>query len=169
MRATTVPSVGAEAIVNTHWADGGSGTAETARRRLSSWSRAAAPSTAPLYPDAMSLFRKNRDGRQGDLPRRQTVTADRSRSATQLAQWEEAGYGDLPVCMAKTQYSFTTDPNWRGAPTGFDLPIREVRLSAGAGFVVAICGEIMTMPGLPKVPAAESIRLNEAGDIEGLF
>ena len=71
--------------------------------------------------------------------------------------------------MAKTQYSFTTDPNWRGAPTGFDLPVREVRLSAGAGFVVAICGEIMTMPGLPKVPAAESIRLNEAGDIEGLF
>ena len=87
----------------------------------------------------------------------------------QLKEWEEAGYGNLPVCMAKTQYSFTTDPNRRGAPEGFDLPVREVRLSAGAGFVVAICGEIMTMPGLPKKPAAETIGLNEQGEIEGLF
>ena len=79
------------------------------------------------------------------------------------------GYKNLPVCMAKTQYSFTTDPNARGAPTGHTLPIREVRLSAGAGFVVAICGEIMTMPGLPKVPSAEVIRINEAGQIDGLF
>jgi formate--tetrahydrofolate ligase len=87
----------------------------------------------------------------------------------QLKAWEEAGYGNLPVCMAKTQYSFSTDPNLRGAPTGHSLPVREVRLSAGAGFIVAICGEIMTMPGLPRTPAAESIMLNEAGDIEGLF
>ena len=87
----------------------------------------------------------------------------------QLAVWEEQGYGKLPVCMAKTQYSFSTDPNQRGAPTGFDLPVREVRLSAGAGFIVAICGEIMTMPGLPRVPSAEAIHINDEGDIEGLF
>ena len=87
----------------------------------------------------------------------------------QLKQWEEAGYKNLPVCMAKTQYSFTTDPNARGAPTGFSIPVREVRLSAGAGFIVAICGEIMTMPGLPRVPSAENIRLNDIGDVEGLF
>ena len=79
------------------------------------------------------------------------------------------GYGKLPVCIAKTQYSFTTDPNQRGAPTGFTIPVREVRLSAGAGFIVAICGEIMTMPGLPKVPSAEFIRFNEKGQIDGLF
>jgi formate--tetrahydrofolate ligase len=87
----------------------------------------------------------------------------------QLKKWEDDGFGNLPVCMAKTQYSFTTDPTRRGAPTGHGLPVREVRLSAGAGFIVAICGEIMTMPGLPRVPAAESICLNEQGEIEGLF
>jgi formate--tetrahydrofolate ligase len=87
----------------------------------------------------------------------------------QLKQWEEQGYGNLPVCMAKTQYSFTTDPTQRGAPVGFSIPVREVRLSAGAGFVVAICGEVMTMPGLPSVPAAESIRINDDGVIDGLF
>ena len=86
-----------------------------------------------------------------------------------MKAWEDAGYGDLPVCMAKTQYSFSTDPNLRGAPTGHSLPIREVRLSAGAGFVVVVCGEIMTMPGLPRVPSAEAIRLNADGQIEGLF
>lgn len=88
---------------------------------------------------------------------------------TQLKDWEEQGYGHLPVCMAKTQYSFSTDPNLRGAPTGHSVPVREVRLSAGAGFVVAVCGEIMTMPGLPRNPSAETIMLNEDGQIEGLF
>jgi formate--tetrahydrofolate ligase len=87
----------------------------------------------------------------------------------QLKGWQDAGYGNLPVCMAKTQYSFSTDPNLRGAPTGHVVPVREVRLSAGAGFVVAICGEIMTMPGLPKVPSSEKIYLNDKGQIEGLF
>ena len=96
------------------------------------------------------------------------VVAEPSVSA-QLSAWEAAGHGRLPVCMAKTQYSFSTDPDRRGAPTGFVVPIREVRLAAGAGFVVAICGEIMTMPGLPRVPAAESIRLTAEGRIEGLF
>src|SRR4029078_11669984 len=86
-----------------------------------------------------------------------------------IKEWEKAGYGKVPVCMAKTKYSFSTDPELRGAPTHHVVPIREVRLSAGAGFVVVICGEIMTMPGLPKVPAAEAIRLDEAGQVEGLF
>ena len=96
------------------------------------------------------------------------VLADKS-IRDQLKAWEAAGYGHLPICMAKTQYSFSTDPNLRGAPTGHSVPVREVRLSAGAGFVVVICGEIMTMPGLPKVPSAEVIRLNDAGQVEGLF
>ena len=96
------------------------------------------------------------------------VLADKS-IRDQLRQWSDAGYGHLPVCMAKTQYSFSTDPNLRGAPVGHSVPIREVRLSAGAGFIVVICGAIMTMPGLPSVPAAEAIHLNEAGNIEGLF
>jgi formate--tetrahydrofolate ligase len=87
----------------------------------------------------------------------------------QLRAWETAGYGHLPVCMAKTQYSFSTDPSLRGAPTGHSMPVREVRLSAGAGFIVVICGEIMTMPGLPRTPSAEQIMLNEEGLIEGLF
>ena len=96
------------------------------------------------------------------------VLADKS-IRDQLRQWGDAGYGHLPVCMAKTQYSFSTDPNLRGAPVGHSVPVREVRLSAGAGFIVVVCGAIMTMPGLPSVPAAEAIRLNDSGDIEGLF
>jgi formate--tetrahydrofolate ligase len=120
-----------------------------------------------LYPDEMGLFEKietiaKRIYRAGE------VIAD-TKIRAQLKEWEAQGYGSLPVCMAKTQYSFTTDPERRGAPTGHSVPVREVRLSAGAGFVVAICGEIMTMPGLPKVPAAETIRLNADGDVEGLF
>ena len=87
----------------------------------------------------------------------------------QLEQWEKAGYGHLPVCIAKTQYSFSTDPELRGAPSGHVVPVREVRLAAGAGFIVAICGKITTMPGLPRSPAAERIFLNDQGEIEGLF
>jgi formate--tetrahydrofolate ligase len=96
------------------------------------------------------------------------VTADKA-VRDQLHIWEEQGYGHLPVCMAKTQYSFSTDPSLRGAPEGHIVPVREVRLSAGAGFVVAITGEIMTMPGLPRSPSAERIYLNDQGYIEGLF
>ena len=99
--------------------------------------------------------------------RAEEVLADK-KIRDQLRSWEEQGYGNLPVCMAKTQYSFSTDPNLRGAPTGHSVPVREVRLSAGAGFIVAICGEIMTMPGLPSVPAAEAIHMNSDGEIEGL-
>ena len=120
-----------------------------------------------LYPDEMGLADKI------DTICRRIYRADGAQMdgkiRAQLKQWEDQGHGHLPVCMAKTQYSFSTDPEARGAPTGFTIPVREVRLSAGAGFVVAICGEIMTMPGLPRVPSAEAIGLNDAGDIEGLF
>jgi formate--tetrahydrofolate ligase len=122
---------------------------------------------APLYPDAMGLMKKIETIAKR-IYRADEVLAD-NKVRDQLRQWEDDGFGHLPVCMAKTQFSFTTDPTRRGAPNGHSLPIREVRLSAGAGFVVAICGEIMTMPGLPRVPAAETIRLNDAGEIEGLF
>jgi formate--tetrahydrofolate ligase len=122
---------------------------------------------APLYPDEMPLFQKIETVAKR-IYHADEVIADKSVRA-QLKTWEEAGYGNLPVCMAKTQYSFSTDPNLRGAPTDHSVPVREVRLSAGAGFIVAICGEIMTMPGLPRVPSAEVIRLNKAGDVEGLF
>ena len=122
---------------------------------------------APIYPDDMPLFEKIETIAKR-IYRADEVLADK-KIRDQLAQWEEQGYGHLPVCMAKTQYSFSTDPNQRGAPTGHSVPVRGVRLSAGAGFIVAICGEIMTMPGLPSVPAAESIRLNDDGEIEGLF
>jgi formate--tetrahydrofolate ligase len=122
---------------------------------------------APLYPDDMGLFDKI-DTIARRIYRADAATAD-DKVRRQLADWEAAGYGHLPVCMAKTQYSFSTDPDARGAPTGFTLPVREVRLSAGAGFVVAICGDIMTMPGLPRVPAAESIGLDGNGAVDGLF
>ena len=122
---------------------------------------------SPLYPSEMPLFEKIETIAKR-IYRADEVLADK-KIRDQLKQWEEQGYGNLPVCMAKTQYSFTTDPNRRGAPTGHSVPIREVRLSAGAGFVVVICGEIMTMPGLPKVPSAEVIRINTDGVVEGLF
>ncbi|MCY4258832.1 MAG: formate--tetrahydrofolate ligase, partial [Rhodobacteraceae bacterium] len=121
----------------------------------------------PLYPDSLTLVEKI-ETISRTIYRADSVAMD-TKIRAQLEQWEEAGYGSLPICMAKTQYSFTTDPNVRGAPSGHTIPVREVRLAAGAGFVVVICGEIMTMPGLPRVPAAESIHLNDAGEIEGLF
>ncbi|MGQ3179083.1 MAG: formate--tetrahydrofolate ligase, partial [Blastomonas fulva] len=122
---------------------------------------------APLYPDELPLIDKintvaTRIYRAGSVAASPAILA-------QLGRWEGAGYGHLPVCMAKTQYSFSADPTLLGAPSGHVLPVREVKLSAGAGFVVAICGEIMTMPGLPRVPAAESIRFDTRGEIEGLF
>jgi formate--tetrahydrofolate ligase len=159
-------SVGAEAILNTHWANGGEGIVETAKKVVE-LAESGVAAYAPLYADDKGLFEKIETVAK-EIYRAGSVSADK-KIRDQLKAWEDAGYRDLPVCMAKTQYSFSTDPNLRGAPTGFDLPVREVRLSAGAGFVVAICGEIMTMPGLPRVPSAEAIKLNADGDIEGLF
>ena len=157
---------GADAVVNTHWADGGDGITETAKKVVELVEGGTA-AYKPLYPDDLSLAEKIETIAK-EIYRADDVVIDKA-IRTQLQAWEDAGYKDLPICMAKTQYSFTTDPNWRGAPTGFSIPIREVRLSAGAGFVVAICGEIMTMPGLPRVPAAETIRINDDGLIDGLF
>ena len=161
-----VASQGAEAILCRHWAQGSAGIEDLARKVVE-LAESGQSQFAPLYPDEMPLFEKI-DTIVKRIYRGSEAIADKS-VRDQLHQWEQQGYGNLPVCMAKTQYSFSTDPNLRGAPTGHVVPVREVRLSAGAGFVVAICGEIMTMPGLPKAPSSEKIFLNEQGQIEGLF
>ncbi len=157
---------GTEAFLCKHWADGGAGITEMATR-VAEIADSDASNFAPIYPDDMSLADKI-NAVATKIYRADAAVMD-SKILAQLAEWEAQGYGNLPVCMAKTQYSFSTDPTQRGAPTGFDIPVREVRLSAGAGFVVAICGEIMTMPGLPRTPAAETIRINDEGLVEGLF
>ena len=161
-----VAKQGAEAILSTHWADGGKG-AEALAHKVVQLANSGAAHFAPLYPDDMPLFQKVETIAKR-IYHADEVIADK-KIRDQLREWEDAGYGNLPVCMAKTQYSFSTDPNLRGAPTGHSVPIREVRLSAGAGFVVVICGEIMTMPGLPRVPSAENIRIGDNGQVEGLF
>jgi formate--tetrahydrofolate ligase len=157
---------GVEAVLATHWADGGAGT-EALARSVAALADSDEADFAPLYGDELSLVEKietvaRRIYRAGE------VDIDKA-ARVQLERWQEAGHGRLPVCMAKTQYSFSSDPDQLGAPEGHVLKVREVRLSAGAGFVVAICGSIMTMPGLPRHPAALDIRLNEDGEIEGLF
>ena len=161
-----VSAMGSEAILCRHWEKGSDGITELATR-VAEIAEANTANFAPLYPDDMGLFEKI-ETIATRIYRANEVLADK-KIRDQLRAWEEAGYGDLPVCMAKTQYSFSTDPNLRGAPTGHGVPIREVRLSAGAGFIVVICGEIMTMPGLPRRPSAEAIMLNDLGQIEGLF
>jgi formate--tetrahydrofolate ligase len=157
---------GCNAVLCTHWAEGGAG-AEALAEAVVALCDHNAGQFAPLYSDDLSLFDKINTVATR-IYRAEEAIADASVRA-QLARWEAAGFGHLPVCMAKTQYSFSTDPAKLGAPSGHVVPVREVRLSAGAGFVVAICGEIMTMPGLPRVPAAEGIRFGAEGEIEGLF
>jgi formate--tetrahydrofolate ligase len=161
-----VATQGAEAVLSRHWELGSEGSADLARKVVETVEKGEAK-FAPIYPDEMSLADKI-NTIATKIYRADAAVMD-NKILKQLSDWEDQGYGKLPVCMAKTQYSFTTDPEMRGAPTGFTIPVREVRLSAGAGFVVAICGEIMTMPGLPRVPSAESIKLNADGDVEGLF
>jgi len=161
-----VSDMGSEAILCKHWEKGSEGTVDLAER-VAEIADSEIGNFAPLYNDEMSLLGKIETIAKR-IYRADEVLAD-AKIRNQLKEWEAAGYGNLPVCMAKTQYSFTTDPNRRGAPTGHSVPVREVRLSAGAGFIVVICGEIMTMPGLPSKPASESIMLNETGQIEGLF
>lgn len=157
---------GCEAHLCRHWAQGGAGAEGLAHAvaRITASDEAA---FQPLYADDLPLIAKIETVAKR-IYRAESVSAT-SAVLAQLQRWEEAGYSHLPVCMAKTQYSFSADPALLGAPTGHVLPVREVRLSAGAGFVVAICGEIMTMPGLPRIPAAESIRFDAEGEIEGLF
>ena len=161
-----VAEQGAEAILCKHWAQGSAGIEDLARKVVQ-LAESGSSNFAPLYPDEMPLFQKVETIAKR-IYHASEVIADKS-IRDQLRAWEAAGYGHLPICMAKTQYSFSTDPNLRGAPTGHTVPVREVRLSAGAGFIVVIFGEIMTMPGLPKVPSAEVIRLNDQGFVEGLF
>jgi formate--tetrahydrofolate ligase len=161
-----VAEQGSEAIVSRHWEHGSKGALDLATR-VAEIADAEMANFAPIYPDDMPLFEKIETIAKR-IYRADEVLADQ-KIRDQLRQWEDQGYGNLPVCMAKTQYSFSTDPTLRGAPTGHSVPVREVRLSAGAGFIVAICGEIMTMPGLPRVPSAEAIMLNDQGQIEGLF
>ena len=161
-----VAAHGSQAILCKHWALGSAGIEELAHKVVQ-LAESGVAQFSVLYPDEMPLFQKIETIAKR-IYHADEVLADKS-IRDQLHVWEAQGYGNLPICMAKTQYSFTTDPTQRGAPTGHSVPVREVRLSAGAGFVVVICGEIMTMPGLPKVPSAETIRLNAAGQIEGLF
>jgi len=161
-----VETQGSEAVLSRHWELGSEGS-EALAQKVVEIAESGRSQFAPLYRDDMPLFDKI-ERIAKSIYRADKVTAD-TKIRAQLTDWEAQGYGHLPVCMAKTQYSFSTDPTLRGAPTGHSIPIREVRLSAGAGFVVVVCGEIMTMPGLPSQPAAETIRLNADGQIEGLF
>jgi len=161
-----VAAQGSEAIVSKHWEFGSQGSKELAIR-VAEIADADMANFAPIYPDDMPLFEKIETIAK-QIYRADEVLADK-KIRNQLKQWEQQGYGHLPICMAKTQYSFTSDPSRRGAPDNHSLPVREVRLAAGAGFVIAICGEIMTMPGLPSVPSAEAIHINDAGQIDGLF
>jgi formate--tetrahydrofolate ligase len=159
-------ALGVEALMADHWAMGGEGAADVAKAVVKICDEGKA-NLKYLYPDEMPLFEKIRTICK-EIYRADDATADKS-VKDQLKQWEDMGFGKLPVCIAKTQYSFSTNPDAKGAPKGFSIPVREVRLSAGAEFIVAICGEIMTMPGLPKVPSADSINVNEQGRIVGLF
>jgi formate--tetrahydrofolate ligase len=159
-------AMGVEAILCTHWADGAKGAvalAEAVMRKI----EAKEARFAPLYPDAMPLAEKLRTIAR-EIYRAQDIALP-DNVAAKLARFEKQGFGHVPACVAKTQYSFSADPTALGAPEGHTLPVRDVRLSAGAGFVVAVCGEVMTMPGLPRAPAAETIRLDAEGRIEGLF
>ncbi len=158
--------LGVEALMADHWAMGGEGAADVARAVVKAIDSGKSKLKL-LYPDEMPLFDKITTIAR-EIYRAKEVTADKA-VRDQLASFEQMGFGKAPVCIAKTQYSFTTNPDLKGAPDNHTINVREVRLSAGAEFVVAICGEIMTMPGLPKVPAADSIDVNAEGNIVGLF
>jgi formate--tetrahydrofolate ligase len=158
--------LGVEAVMADHWAMGGEGAADVAKAVVKVID-AGTGKLKLLYPDEMPLFEKVRTIAK-EIYRANDATADKA-VKDQLKTWEEMGFGKLPVCIAKTQYSFTTNPDLKGAPVDHTINVREVRLSAGAEFIVAICGEIMTMPGLPKVPSADSIDVGADGKIVGLF
>jgi len=149
-----------------HWAEGGKGAADVARAVVKI-AESGKSRLKLLYPDDMPLLEKIRTIAK-EIYRAKDISADKP-VRDQLAAFEAMGYGKVPVCIAKTQYSFSTNPDAKGAPDGHTVAVREVRLSAGAEFVVAVCGDIMTMPGLPKTPAADSIDINAEGKIVGLF
>jgi len=157
---------GVKAFDCNHWGEGSKGTEELAKH-VAAVADSGEADFAPLYADDMPLWEKARHIAR-TLYGAEDITADK-KVRDQFAKFEADGYGHFPVCMAKTQYSFSTDPSLIGAPSGHEVGIREVRLSAGAEFIVAVCGDIMTMPGLPRVPSADNIRLNDQGHVEGLF
>ena len=158
--------LGVKASLCTHWANGGEGTKDLAAL-VADLCEKNDTKFKFLYENKTPLFKKIETIAK-EIYRADEVIAD-TKIREQLKGFEESGYGDLPICIAKTQYSFSTDPSLKGAPTGYALPLREIRLSSGAEFIVVVCGAIMTMPGLPRVPAADSIKLNKKGEIEGLF
>ena len=158
-------NIGVEAITCQHWSKGGEGTINLAKKVVDLVEQKNSfkflyDNKSPLIDKIKTIAREIYDA--------DDVVAD-NKIIEQLKQFENEGYGDFPICIAKTQYSFSTDPTLKGAPSNHIIPIREVRLSSGAEFIVVVCGEIMTMPGLPRVPAADSIHLNDNGEIEGLF
>ncbi len=159
-------SLGTDSFLCSHWADGGAGT-EVIAARIAEIADSGAADFKLLYGDELSLWEKIRTVAK-EIYGADDATADTA-VMKQIEQYDADGYGKFPVCMAKTQYSFSANPDLKGAPSGFTVPVREIRLSAGAEFLVVICGAIMTMPGLPRTPAANSIHINEAGEIEGLF
>ena len=156
---------GVTASISKHWEKGGEGAVDLANNVAELCEKGS--DFKFLYDDKISLFKKIETIAK-ELYRASEVVAD-TKIREQLKNFEETGYQSLPICIAKTQYSFSTDPNLKGAPSGHVLPIREVRLSSGAEFIVVVCGAIMTMPGLPKVPAADKIKINDKGETEGLF
>ena len=159
--------LGVKANLCMHWAKGGEGTKELANHVVELCKKTKKENFKFLYSNDTSLWEKIEIIAK-EMYGASEVIAD-TKIRDQLKKMQEDGFGKLPICVAKTQYSFSTDPNLKGAPTGHVLPIREIRLSSGAEFIIVICGSIMTMPGLPRVPAAHSIKLNEKGEIEGLF
>ena len=150
-----------------HWAIGGKGTTDLAKKVVKTCKVSKKNNFKLLYEDNLNLWDKI-EKIVKEIYRGSGITANED-VKEQLKVFENKGYKSLPVCIAKTQYSFSTDPKLKGAPSNHEIPIREVRLSSGAEFIVVVCGSIMTMPGLPRVPAANNIKLNKKGDVEGLF
>ena len=159
--------VGVKVSLCKHWADGGNGTKDLANNVVELCKKSEKNKFKYLYSDETPILEKIEKIAK-EIYKAKGIEVD-EKIKEQVKRIEQAGFGRFPVCIAKTQYSFSTDPNLKGAPTGHVLPVREVRLSSGAEFIVVVCGEIMTMPGLPRVPAADSIKLNDKGEIEGLF
>ena len=157
---------GAPVILARHWAEGGAGAADVARAVVELIEKQSSPMTF-VYEESMPLWDKMK-AIATKIYGAADISAD-SKIRTQIKQLQDSGYGHYPVCVAKTQYSFSTDPSLRGAPSGHIVNIREVRLAAGAEFVVMVCGDIMTMPGLPKIPSADKIDIDDSGKVIGLF
>ena len=159
--------IGVDVSVSKHWSDGGSGAKDLARKVIKICKKNSKKKFSYLYSEKITPWEKIEKIAKEIYGANRITASDDVKD--KLKNFEKNGYGKLPVCIAKTQYSFSVDPKLKGAPTNHEIPIREVRLSSGANFIVVVCGSIMTMPGLPKVPAANKIKLNKKGDTEGLF